>query len=154
LTETHKEIPIWRLCFVASQGRKSQILANARKDGLAHSGYNIAFEPNPININKLKPYKYVDQTLKRIQSSKNKKSLKSIDFNHIKEKSNEDSEDERTLEIIDIDQIITLEEPSMNLMNQQVMTLLINHDYIVSQLVNYGLDMSIGSKQNFIDLMT
>jgi ribosomal protein L20A (L18A) len=141
---------------VVSQGRKSQILANSKKDGLAHSGYNIAFEPNPIliNINKLKPYKYVDQTLKRIQSSKNKKSLKSIDFNHIKEKSNEDLEDERTLEIIDIDQIITLEEPLMNLMNQQVMILLINHDYIVSQLVNYGLDMSIASEQNFIDLMT
>jgi hypothetical protein len=31
------------------------------------------FEPNPIlvNVNKLIPYKYVDQTLKGIQSSKN-----------------------------------------------------------------------------------
>jgi hypothetical protein len=31
------------------------------------------FEPNPIlvNVNKLKPYKYVDQTLKGIQSSTN-----------------------------------------------------------------------------------
>jgi hypothetical protein len=31
------------------------------------------FEPNPIlvNVNKLKPYKYVDQTLKGIQRSKN-----------------------------------------------------------------------------------
>ncbi len=31
------------------------------------------FEPNPIlvSVNKLKPYKYEDQTLKGIQSSKN-----------------------------------------------------------------------------------
>jgi hypothetical protein len=32
----------------------------------------IDFEPNPIlvNVNKLKPYKYMDQTLKGIQSLK------------------------------------------------------------------------------------
>jgi hypothetical protein len=35
------------------------------------------FEPNLalVNINKLKPYKYVDQTLKGIQSSHNQKNL-------------------------------------------------------------------------------
>jgi hypothetical protein len=38
------------------------------------------FEPNPIllNVNKLNPYRYVDQTLKGIHSSKNQKSLKFI----------------------------------------------------------------------------
>ncbi len=64
---------------------EKHIWANSRKDGLAHSRYNIVypttqffflvnnFEPNPIlvNVNKLIPYKYVDQTLKGIQSSKN-----------------------------------------------------------------------------------
>jgi hypothetical protein len=53
---------------------KNHIWANLRKDGLAHSKYNIVypitlfflknnFEPNPVlvNINKLKPYKYVDK---------------------------------------------------------------------------------------------
>jgi hypothetical protein len=35
------------------------------------------FEPNLVlvNVNKLKPYKYVDQTLKGIQSSENQKNL-------------------------------------------------------------------------------
>jgi hypothetical protein len=35
------------------------------------------FEPNPVlvNVNKLKPYTYMDQTLKGIQSSKDQKSL-------------------------------------------------------------------------------
>ncbi len=68
------------------------------------------FEPNPIFINasKLKSYKYVDQTLKGSQSLNNQKSLKSIYFDHKKEKFDEDSEDERTSKIIDIDQTITL----------------------------------------------
>ncbi len=53
---------------------------NSRKDGLVHSRYTIVFlvyvnnfEPNPIlvNVNKLKPYKYVDQTLKGIQILEN-----------------------------------------------------------------------------------
>jgi hypothetical protein len=57
---------------------KKDIWANLRNNGLAHLGYNIAyliyffycffnnFEPKLIlvNINKLKPYRYVDQTLK------------------------------------------------------------------------------------------
>jgi hypothetical protein len=41
----------------------------------------------------LKPYKYVDQTLKGIQSSKNKKTLESIDFDHMEKKFDEDSKD-------------------------------------------------------------
>jgi len=38
------------------------------------------FEPNPIlvNVNKLKPYTYLDQTLKGIQISEDHKSLQSI----------------------------------------------------------------------------
>jgi hypothetical protein len=41
------------------------------------------FEPNLVlvNVNKLKPYKYVDQTLKGIQSSKNQNPIKSLDPN-------------------------------------------------------------------------
>jgi hypothetical protein len=35
-------------------------------------------------------------------------------------------------------------------MNQQAMILLINHDYIVSQPINYGLNMFVASKQNSI----
>ncbi len=40
------------------------------------------FEPNLtlVNINKLKPYKYVNHTLKGIQSSENQIFLESIDF--------------------------------------------------------------------------
>ncbi len=58
------------------------------------------FEPNRIlvNVNKLKPYRYVDHTLKGIQSSNNQKSLKSIDFDHRKDKSNEDSKEEKSLD--------------------------------------------------------
>ncbi len=38
------------------------------------------FEPNPVlvKVNKLKPYRYVDQTLKGSQSTHNHKSLKSL----------------------------------------------------------------------------
>ncbi len=41
----------------------------------------------------------------------------------------------------------------MNMMSQQAMILFRNCDYIVSQLVDCRLDMSITSKQNFVDLM-
>jgi hypothetical protein len=53
------------------------------------------FEPNPIlvNVNKLKQYTYVDQTLKGIQSSKDQKFLQSIDEDHMEERYDEDSED-------------------------------------------------------------
>jgi hypothetical protein len=113
------------------------------------------FEPNPIlvNVNKLKPYRYVDQTLKRIQSSQNQKSLESINFDHKKEEFDEDLEDERTSEIIDIHQIITLEKALVNLMNQQAMILLKNHNNIVSQPIDYGLNKSVTSKQFSIDMM-
>jgi hypothetical protein len=50
------------------------------------------FEPNSIlvNVNELKPYKCVDQTLKGIQSSKNKKSLEFINSDHMEKKYNEE----------------------------------------------------------------
>ncbi len=101
-------------------------------------------EPNPIlvNINKLKPYRYVDQTLKEIQSSKNKKSLKSINFDHkkvnfmkIQKKSN--IRDHKT------DQTIISKEASVNLMSQQYMILFKDYDHTVSQPVNYKLDMYV-----------
>ncbi len=71
------------------------------------------------------------------QSSKNQKSLQFIDFDHKKEKFDEDSKEERTSKIINIDEILASYEASMNLMSQQTMILLKNHNYIVSQLLNY-----------------
>jgi hypothetical protein len=70
------------------------------------------FEPNMVlvNVNKLKPYKYVDQTLNKIKSSNNQMSLKSIDSNHMEKKSNEDSKDQRKIEIIGTHQIIISKE--------------------------------------------
>jgi hypothetical protein len=96
----------------------------------------------------------VNQILKGIQSSKNQKSLKSIDSNHRKENFDEDSEDERILDIIDTDQIVTSEEALVNIMSQHVMILFKNHDYIVSQPIDCRLNMFVTSKQNFVDLMT
>jgi len=59
-------------------------------------------KPNPIlvNVNKLKRYKYVDQTLKGIQSSDNQKSLEFTNSNHQKENFDEDLKDQRTTKII------------------------------------------------------
>jgi hypothetical protein len=63
--------------FCGFPREKGRTWANSRKDGLVHLGYNIIFfvfvnnfEPNLVlvNVNKLKPYNYVDQTLKGIQS--------------------------------------------------------------------------------------
>ncbi len=53
------------------------------------------FELNPVlvNVNKLKPYTYADQTLKGIQSLQDQKFLKSIDENHMEKTSYEDSKD-------------------------------------------------------------
>jgi hypothetical protein len=55
------------------------------------------FEPNPIsvNVNKLKPYTYVDQIMKGIQSSNNQKSLPSIDEDYMEESSDDNSKDQR-----------------------------------------------------------
>jgi hypothetical protein len=73
-------------------------------------------EPNPIlvNVNKLKPYKYVDQRLKGIH---NHTFLESIDLDHREEKSNEDLEDQRTKYIIGTNQTITSKEALVNLVN-------------------------------------
>ncbi len=70
----HREVSIWRLCFMVSQGkRKHSGEFKKRWFGPFRVQYclpnNIIlfifvnnFEPNPtlVNINKLKPYKYVD----------------------------------------------------------------------------------------------
>jgi hypothetical protein len=72
---------------------------------LVHLGYNIVllvsinnFEPNPrsINVNELKPYKYVDQILKGIQSLKNQMFIESIDLDHMEEKFDENLKDQTT----------------------------------------------------------
>jgi len=63
------------------------------------------FVPNPIlgNVNKLKLYKYMDQTLKKIQSLENQTSLESITLDHKEEKLDEHLKDRKTTKIIDID---------------------------------------------------
>jgi hypothetical protein len=72
------------IMFYGFPREKKHIWANSRKDGLVHSRYNIVilvyvnnFEPNPIliNVDKLKTYTYVDQSLKRIHNLKDQKSL-------------------------------------------------------------------------------
>ncbi len=55
------------------------------------------------NVNKLKLYKYMDQTLKKIQSLKNQTSLESIILDHKEKKLDEHLKDRKTIEIIDID---------------------------------------------------
>jgi hypothetical protein len=49
--------------------------------------------------------------LKGIQSSEDQKSLQSIDENHMKETSDEDSKDQKETKTIRTDQIIILEKP-------------------------------------------
>ncbi len=95
------------------------------------------FEPNPIlvNVNKLKPYKYVDQTLNEVQNLENQAFIESIDLNHMKEQSNENIKGQRKKIIIGIDLTIVLEKPSDYLMSQQVMKVFINNDYTISQLL-------------------
>ncbi len=55
------------------------------------------FEPNSIlvNVKKLKPYTYVDKTLKGIQSSEDQKFVQFIKEDHTEKTSNEDSEDQK-----------------------------------------------------------
>jgi hypothetical protein len=75
ILKKNSNLEIMSFCFPKE---KKHIWANFRKDGLVHLRYNIAyriittiyvflisinnFEPNPIlvNVNKLKPYTYVD----------------------------------------------------------------------------------------------
>ncbi len=51
----------------------------------------------------MKPYTYVDQTLKGIQSLEDQKSLLSIDEDHMEETSNEDLKDHTQTKTIKID---------------------------------------------------
>jgi hypothetical protein len=77
------------------------------------------FEPNPIlvNVNKLKPYTYLDQIVKGIQSLKNHKFLPSIDEDYTEETSYEDFEDQREIETIGIDQLVVSKKNLVNLIN-------------------------------------
>jgi hypothetical protein len=56
--------------------------------------------------------------------------------------------------IIDTNQIVALDKALVNLMSQQTMILLRDHNYKISQSLNYKSDRPITSKQNFVDLMT
>jgi hypothetical protein len=68
----------------------------------------------------------------------------------MKEKSDEDLEDQNKIEIIGVDHTIVLEEASINLMSQQVMKEFKNHDYIISRPLDYGLDKFVTSKENLL----
>ncbi len=58
----------------------------------------------------MKPYTYVDQTLKGIQSWEDQKSLQSIIEDHMEEKYDEDSEDQSKINNIETDQIVVSKE--------------------------------------------
>ncbi len=58
--------------------------------------------------------------MKRIQSSKDQKSLQSINSNPMEQKFDEDSEDQNKTKIIGTDQIVVSEEALVNLMSQHV----------------------------------
>jgi hypothetical protein len=60
-----------------------------------------------------------------------------MDSNHRKENFDEDLEEEKTSKVIYIDQIVASYKTSMNLMSQQAMILLRNHNHIVSQSLDY-----------------
>jgi plasmid maintenance system killer protein len=79
----------------------------------------------------LKPYTYVDQTLMGIQSSKNQKSLHSIDSNHMEEKFDENSKDHSKAKIIGTYHTIMSKEALVNMMSKQVMKKYLDHEYKV-----------------------
>ncbi len=107
------------------------------------------FEPNPIlvNVNKLKQYTYVDQTLKGIQSSKDQKFLQSIDEDHMEERYDEDSEDQKKIKSIRTYQIVVSEDTLVNLISWQVMNKYLDHDYILSQLLDCGVNKLVTSSK-------
>ncbi len=63
----------------------------------------------------------------------------------MEEKSDENLEDWRKIEIIGINQTIVLEEALVNLMNQHVMKIFIDHDYTISQSMDYGSNTFLAS---------
>jgi len=71
----------------------------------------------------------------------------------MQEKFDGDSEDQRKTKINGTDQTIVSEEASINMMNQQVMKIFTNHDYTISQSLDYGSNMIITLKWNFVDIM-
>jgi hypothetical protein len=71
----------------------------------------------------------------------------------MEEKYDENLEDYKKIKIIGIDQIVVSKEALLNLMTQQVMKMFIDHDYIVSQLLDYGSNRFVTSEQNTVDLM-
>jgi len=66
------------------------------------------FQPNPIlvNVNKLKPYTYVDQTLKGIHSLEDQKSLQFIDEEKMEERFDEKSKVQGETKTIKTNQIV------------------------------------------------
>ncbi len=79
--------------------------------------------------------------------------LESMDLDHMEEKFDEDLKDQRKTNIIGTNQTLGLEKALVNLMNQHVMKIFIDHDHIISQSLVYRLNKFVTSKQNSIDLM-
>jgi hypothetical protein len=77
-----------------------------------------------------------------------------MDSDHRKDKFHEILKEKITSEVIDTDQIVALDEASMNLMSQQAMILFKNHNHTFSQSLDYKLVRSITLKQNYTNLMT
>jgi hypothetical protein len=83
IEEYRKEVLVWRLCFMVPKGEKTYLgkfkkrwfgpfkVQYCLRNNIILIIYVNNFEPNPIlvNVNKLKPYTYVDQIVKGIESS-------------------------------------------------------------------------------------
>ncbi len=70
------------------------------------------FEPNLVlvNVNKLKPHTYVDQTLRGIKYTEDQKSLQSIEKDHREQTFVEDLEDQKETETIETNQLVVLKK--------------------------------------------
>ncbi len=66
----------------------------------------------------------------------------------------EDLKDQKEIKTIGTNQSTVSKKALVNMINQQVINKYPNHDYVDLQLLDYGVDKSMTSKQNFVDLMT
>ncbi len=72
----------------------------------------------------------------------------------MEETSHEDSKNQREKKTIGINQTIKLEKTLVNLVSQHVMNKYSDHGYIVFQFLVCGVNKSLMSKQDYLDLMT
>ncbi len=72
----------------------------------------------------------------------------------MEERLNEESEVQGKTKTIGTNQIVVSKETPINLISQQVINKYSNHDYVDSQLLDFGVNKLMTSKQTFVDLMT